>query len=477
MEEFDSSSSISLKSEQTQKILEQATNSLCLIKTENLEGLGFFCLIPYLQDKSISQCSQDLNKDKLQPVLITCNSILGLKDLKRGDNVKLIYKNEEKIIIIDESRHIYSNRIFDVTIIELKENEFPENNFLKLDDKINDFDFDSDLKRYFENDEIYLIYYLNGKEPKYSLDKIKEANIILIKNYCSNENIPLGSPILNLETFNVIGIHQGKEEKTKYNIGKILFPIYEYNKSKNNLKKIKLYNININDEPKCVLDLISQKFIKDKNELLSQLNENLESAELTEVYKNEVITKFKSKITKIFDSEKDTNTLLNFISKVRGLPNLVAFIMLRNGISGFALGQMLYLNGKIDLVKNMFSLEKKDSIGYINNNEIKDEEYVFQVFRPQNFHIYMKIKIDSVYVMCYREEYKVKLLMKIKQKFKDNPIECVANIITDEEYDGEYFLNDERLIKNKEKVDELFENQKISIKVYLEELIIYKIDD
>ena len=477
MEENNSSISISLTSEQKQKILDQAASSLCLIKTENLEGLGFFCLIPYLQDKSISQCSQDLNKDKLQPVLITCNSILGLKDLKRGDNVKLIYKNEEKIIIIDESRHIYSNRIFDVTIIELKENEFPENIFLKLDDKIKDFDFDCDLKEYFENDEIYLIYNLNGKEPKYSLDKIKEVNDILIKNYCSNENIPLGSPILNLETFNVIGIHQGKEEKTKYNIGKILFPIYEYNKSKNNLKKIKLYNININDEPKCVLDLISQKFIKDKNELLSQLNENLESAELTEVYKNEVIAKFQSKITKIFDTKKDTNTLLNFISKVRGLPNLVAFIMLRNGISGFAFGQMLYLNGKIDLVKNMFSLEKKDSIGYINNNGIKDEEYVFQVFRPQNFHIYMKIKIDSVYVMCYREEYKVKLLMKIKQKFKDNPIECVGNIITDEEYDEEYFDKGEILIKNKEKVDELFENQKEIIKVYLEELIIYKIDD
>ena len=473
MEENNSSISISLTSEQKQKILDQAASSLCLIKTENLEGLGFFCLIPYLQDKSISQ---DLNKDKLQPVLITCNSIFGLKDFKRGDNVKLIYKNEENIIIIDESRHIYSNGIFDVTIIELKENEFPENIFLKIDDKINDFDFDSDLKKYFENDEIYLIYYLNGKEPKYSLDKIKEVNDILIKNYCSNENIPLGSPILNLETFNVIGIHQRKEEKAKYNMGKILFPVCECNKSKNNLKKIKLYNININDEPKCVLDLISQKFIKDKNELLSQLNENLESAELTEVYKNEVITKFKSKITKIFDSEKDTNTLLNFISKVRGLPNFVAFIIFRDEISGYTFRLMLYLNGKIDLVNNIFSLEKKDSIAY-GGHEIKKEEFAFQVCRPQNFHIYIKIKIDSAYVMCYREEYKIKLLIKIKQKFKENPIEYVANNITDEENDKEYFNLDERLIKNKEKVDELFEKQTIIENYYLEELIIYKIDD
>ena len=283
MKESDSLSSISLTGEQIQTILEQVNNSLCQIKTESLEGLGFFCLIPYLNS------SQDLDNGKLHSVLITCNSIFGIKDLKKENNIKLSYKNKEKIIIIDESRHIYSNRIFDVTIIELKENEFPKNVFLKLDDKINDFDFNSDLKEYFENDEIYLIYYLNGKEPKYSLDKIKEANIILIKNYCSNENIPLGSPILNLETFNVIGIHQRKEEKAKYNMGKILFPIYEYNKSKNNLKKIKLYNININDEPKCVLDLISQKFIKDKKELLSQLNENLESEELQKFIKMKLL--------------------------------------------------------------------------------------------------------------------------------------------------------------------------------------------
>ncbi len=76
MEESDSSSSISLTIEQTQTILDQTTSNLCLIKTENIECYGFFCLIPYLKDKSDSQYSQDLDDDKLQPVLITCNSIL-----------------------------------------------------------------------------------------------------------------------------------------------------------------------------------------------------------------------------------------------------------------------------------------------------------------------------------------------------------------------------------------------------------------
>ena len=68
-------------------------------------------------------------------------------------------------------------------------------------------------------------------------------------------------------------------------------------------------------------------------------------------------------------------------------------------------------------------------------------------------------------------------LIKIKQKFKDSPIESVnGNLIYDYDKD-EYFNFDERLIKNKERVDELFEKQTHIENNYLEELIIYKIDD
>ena len=74
------------------------------------------------------------------------------------------------------------------------------------------------MSRCYENEEIYLIYHLNWKEPKYLLDKIEDINNSFIKNYCPNENIPLGSPILYFDTFNVIGIHLGKigkKEKKK----------------------------------------------------------------------------------------------------------------------------------------------------------------------------------------------------------------------------------------------------------------------
>ena len=168
--------------------------------------------------------------------------------------------------------------------------------------------------------------------------------------------------------------------------------------------------------------------------------------------------------------------MLNFISKIRGSPNLVVFISLRTEKIGVTVEQLVYINGKIDLVNNIFSLEKKDSIIYGFDFD-GDKIYNFQPFEPQNFQIYIKIKIDSVYVMCYREQYKIMFLIKIKQKFKDSQIESVnGNLIYDYDKD-EYFNFDERLIKNKERVDELFEKQTHIENNYLEELIIYKIDD
>ena len=284
---------------------------------------------------------------------------------------------------------------------------------------------------------------------------------------------------MNLDTFNVIGIYRGANEKAKHNLSTALYiPIFEYYYSKINYKNIKLYNISIDNEPKCVLDLISQKFIKDKNKLLSQLNNKLELAELTEIYKNEVIKKFQYKITKIFDTKKDNNTLINLMSKVRGLPNLVVFCSFRVETIGIPIQQVVYINGKIDLAKNIFSLEKKDSIAY-GIYEEGDEQFDFQVFEPQNFQIYFKIKIDSLYLMCYREEYLIKFLIKIKQKFKDNEIKSVREHFNfdKEDDDNEYFDVHEKLIKNKEKVDELFEKQNEIENSYLEELMIYKIDE
>ena len=49
-----------------------------------------------------------------------------------------------------------------------------------------------------------------------------------------------GAPIINLNTFKVIGIHIGKHKTSNFNLGMILRkPIDEFNGNKNNLKKEK----------------------------------------------------------------------------------------------------------------------------------------------------------------------------------------------------------------------------------------------
>ena len=101
-------------------ITEQMKKSICKINYEKKKGTGFLCLIP------------NPEIDHLLRVLITCNHVLN--DLKIGNQIKLIFNEKEKILIIDEKRKIYTNTGYDITIIELKENEFDLYDYLKIDD-------------------------------------------------------------------------------------------------------------------------------------------------------------------------------------------------------------------------------------------------------------------------------------------------------------------------------------------------------
>ena len=76
--------SITLTDQQKKTILDQATNSICLIKYGYEQNEGFFCLIP------------DSHFVRLQPVLITVYI-----SLKENKTLKLFYINQEKIINID----------------------------------------------------------------------------------------------------------------------------------------------------------------------------------------------------------------------------------------------------------------------------------------------------------------------------------------------------------------------------------------
>ena len=85
------------------------SNSICRI---NDKGNGFFVKIPY--------------KSMLLTVLITTNQVINTDDIQDNKNISLYLNNHKKIktIKLDNNRLKYTNEKLDITIIEIKEDEF-----------------------------------------------------------------------------------------------------------------------------------------------------------------------------------------------------------------------------------------------------------------------------------------------------------------------------------------------------------------
>ena len=140
---------------QIEKIMKQMKKSVCKIDGQ-IKGTGFLCLIPF------PNILHPLN------VLITCNHVFN--DISIGSRIKLVFDDgKEKIIELDKSRKVYTNKENDITIIELKENEFDLEDYLKLDD---DIDKVKEYNEIYKNKSIYIIHYPKGKEVKNSIDTI-----------------------------------------------------------------------------------------------------------------------------------------------------------------------------------------------------------------------------------------------------------------------------------------------------------------
>ena len=190
----------SLNKYQNKTIGDQMNNSVCRIDLGLKTGTGFLCLIPYP------------NIANLLKVLITCNHVFN--DIKIGNKIKVIFNSKiEKEIILDKTRKLYTNGKYDITIIELKDNEFDLNNYLKIDDEL------YKNEEFKENDQIYIIHYPKGIEVKYSIGPIISKDENIIKYKCETEEGSSGSPIFNLNNLSVIGIHCGY--KGEYNLGRI----------------------------------------------------------------------------------------------------------------------------------------------------------------------------------------------------------------------------------------------------------------
>ena len=212
------------------KILEQMINCVCKIKTPGQSGTGFFCKISYEKNNII--------------VLITNYHVLNEKYYEDNKELQILINDEKdaKILDLTKKRKTYFNEKYDVTIIELKI-EDNINNYLELDDNI----FKNESKAFYENKSIYLLQY-PGNNIMVSYGILTTINNYDIIHKCCTEKGSSGSPILNLNTNKVIGIHKGSTN-FNFNEGTLLkCPLNDFlNKNKSIFINKINNNINFNE--------------------------------------------------------------------------------------------------------------------------------------------------------------------------------------------------------------------------------------
>ena len=140
---------VTLKS--TKIILKQMEKSICkILINDGSKGTGFFCKIPFPD-----------NNNKLS-VLLTNNHVIN--DLNKS--IKIYYDN--KIIEIElENRKKYTNKEYDITIIEIKEKDKIED-YLEIDEEIMK---EGAIKSYIK-ESIYVLQYKEEKLVSYGILKI-----------------------------------------------------------------------------------------------------------------------------------------------------------------------------------------------------------------------------------------------------------------------------------------------------------------
>ena len=183
--------------EGTKTILAQMMNCICKIKIKGKFGTGFFCKIPFRKE-SIN-------------VFVTSYYILDEKDYKENKKINLSLNDDKDILTIDlgVDRETYFNKDYDIALIEIRE-EDNIINYLELDDNL--FQDNSEIN--YINGSIYVLHYLNGKNASVSYGLINNIDKYKIIHNCIIDKCSSWSPILNLKSNKVIGMH--KDDSINY---------------------------------------------------------------------------------------------------------------------------------------------------------------------------------------------------------------------------------------------------------------------
>ena len=168
-----------VKMTSTEKILHQMKHCVCKIKIGNISATGFFCKVPYVN----------------MHFLMTNYHVINENYMKENKEISILLNDnkEAKIIDLTIKREKYFSKEYDITLIELRENDGIKE-YLELDDDI----LKDNEKIYYEQKSIYILHYLLGKNICVSYGILNKINKYDIIHICSTDNGSSGSPILKL---------------------------------------------------------------------------------------------------------------------------------------------------------------------------------------------------------------------------------------------------------------------------------------
>ena len=248
--------------ENTKMILEQMKKSICKIYKKNgKKGTGFFCKIKY-GNKNIK-------------VMITNYHLINDKYIKENDRIETTLNDDkENITIYLKNKKIYTNELYDITIIEIKNEEI--NNFMNIDERY--------LKGsgVIYDKSIYIIQYPLGEKAGVSYGIINIIDEFNLEYYCNTELGSSGSPILNIANNEIIGIHKEFVKSREINRGTLLkYPIKGFIESLKKNKKneieiiMKVEKKEINKEIYFLdnIDFVDEKKIKYYHNNLKELQD------------------------------------------------------------------------------------------------------------------------------------------------------------------------------------------------------------
>ena len=163
----------------------------------------------------------------------------------------------KKKIEINNTKKLYTSKVYDITIIEVNKEKENIDYFLELDEVA----LEDNPSIYTEN--VYIIQYpctkyIQEASVSYGITKFCDSNNIMY--LCSTDDGSSGSPILKLDTHQVIGVHKLYSHNMNMNVGSFLKQsINEYLSNANNILNSNTLNeatnLNVNENERLPIEL------------------------------------------------------------------------------------------------------------------------------------------------------------------------------------------------------------------------------